>query len=115
MWEKKGERDTVIATNNEREHDDPTEEEIASAQQDEMREMAHTTILTVQEEDEGRSVESIEEQNEKASGSREQFDEAVEDEAGEMVEDEMPTTNSIGYIPELLSKVFDENGYLHCC
>ena len=113
---KKDERDTVIATNNEREHDDPTAEGNASVQQDEMREMAHTTILTVQEEDEGRSVESIEEQNEKeASESREQFDEPVEDEAEEMVEDEMPTTNSIGYIPALLSKVFDENGYLHCC
>lgn len=113
---KKDERDTVIATNNERDHDDPTEEENASVKQDVMREKAHTNILTVQEEDEGRSVESIEDHSKKeASESREQFDEPVEDEAEEMAEDQIPTTNSIGYIPALLSKVFDENGYLHCC
>ena len=113
---QRDEVDIDIATNNEREHDDPIEEGKLSIQQDEMRKMVKTTILTVQEEPEGRSVESIEEQNEKeASESREQFDEPVEDEVKEAIEDEMPTANSIGYIPALLSKVFDENGYLYCC
>ena len=113
---QKDERDTNIATKYEREHDDPKQEGNASAQQDETRETANTTILTVQEEDEGRSVESIEEQNEKeASDSREQIDEPVEDEVEEVVEDGMPTTTPIDYIPALLSKVLDENGYFHCC
>ena len=103
---------TDIATSKEMAYDDSKEEGGT-------REMANDTITSIQAEDaedEGRSVESIEEQKEtEAYESREQFDEPVEDEVEEPVENEMPTANSRGYIPALLSKVLDENGYLNCC
>lgn len=90
-----------------------------SKEEGETREMANDTVTSIQAEDaedEGRSVESIEEQKEtEAYESREQFDEPVEDEVEEPVENEIPTANSRGYIPALLSKVLDENGYLNCC
>ena len=116
-----GGMDIDIPTSKAKWHDAPREEGELKVR-DEMREMTNDTVRNP--EHEGKVVESIEGHHENEEGeSREQIDEPVtdevkkpvEDEIEEAVEEDVPTEHSIAYIPALLSKVFDENGYLHCC
>jgi len=111
-------------------HDERSEEGKVNLQ-DEMRELTDISSKTIAGEENGRSAEQIEgqvEKNEQESpeqtggengGSTEQIEgqvEKSEQESPEQIQDETPPpANSIGYIPALLSKVFDEKLSLNCC
>jgi len=84
-------------------------------EQDEERETTDTSIIEEKQEEEG--IDEIEEFCEKKEGdATEIIEESDEHEEGRCVEDELHTQfDSMSYLPTLLSNIFDDDGYLHCC